>query len=82
LHVEPGLHAVNERGEVLGRVVNCSGISQETGWIELDGPASLSGLPDLDGDGRRGLRLAVIGPGDTLTLHSSRRAAAQTNQSE
>jgi hypothetical protein len=74
-HVEPGLHAVNERGEVVGRVVDCSSIDAETGWLDLDREIDPDAFPDLDGDGRRVARLAVIGPGDAVTLHRSRRAS-------
>jgi hypothetical protein len=72
--VEPGMTAVNEAGEAVGRVRTI-----KEGIAELSGKDSysLEDFPDTNGDGRRTCRFAVVGPGDRVILHSSVRLPAK-----
>ncbi len=67
--IEPGMTVVNEAGRVVGRIK-----SIKSGSAGLDTNAlTLRNFPDRNRDGRRTCRVMVVGPGDTLTLHTSLR---------
>jgi hypothetical protein len=62
---------VNEAHEPVGRVVSVG--EREIELEEAVGPVNPEHFPDRDGDGRRMIRLMVVGPGDKITLHRSWR---------
>jgi hypothetical protein len=66
----PGLTLVNERNEVVGKVAAVDGYE---GKLTFDRDISIDDLPDIDGNGRRSVRMMVVGPGDRVTLHRSAR---------
>ena len=67
--IQPGMTVVDEAGKVVGRVR-----SVEQGSARLtNGPLTLRSFPDRNRDGQRTCRVAVVGPGDRLTLHRSVR---------
>jgi hypothetical protein len=68
---EPGMTLVNEAGKAVGRIRSIGG---GTATLTRSG-LSLRDFPDHDGDGRRTCRIVVVGPGDTVTLHTSARMA-------
>ncbi|MGI6086648.1 MAG: heparinase II/III domain-containing protein [Kiritimatiellia bacterium] len=70
-YVEPGMTVVNEAHEPVGRVVSVG--EREIELEEAVGPVNPEHFPDRDGDGRRMIRLMVVGPGDKITLHRSWR---------
>ena len=62
---------VNEANEAVGRVV---AVGEREIELEIGGGSvALEDFPDHDGDGRRIIRLMVVGQGDKITLHSSLR---------
>jgi hypothetical protein len=67
---EPGMTLVNERGKTVGRIRSIDGGSATLTRSGL----TLRDFPDRDGDGRRTCRVVVVGPGDTVTVHTSARA--------
>jgi hypothetical protein len=70
-YVEPGMTVVNEANEAVGRVV---AVGEREIELEIGGGSvALEDFPDHDGDGRRIIRLMVVGQGDKITLHSSLR---------
>ncbi len=67
--IEPGMTVVNEAGKGVGRIK-----SIKSGSAKLDtNTLTLRNFPDRNRDGRRTCRVMVVGPGDTLTLHTSLR---------
>ena len=71
--LRPGVTVVNEAGRAVGRVRAVKAGWVKEGWITLDRKVRRRDFPDRDGDGRKSVRLMVIGPGDTLVLHQSAR---------
>ena len=68
---EPGMTLVNEAGKAVGRIQ-----SIDDGYATLNRSGlTLRDFPDRDGDGRRTCRVVVVGPGDTVTIHTSVRAS-------
>lgn len=61
---ERGMTLVNEADQPVGRLTDWD----DTGkvWQVAGRPLTLDDFSDADGDGRRQVRLAVVGPGDTL----------------
>ena len=69
--LEPGMTVVNEAGAVVGRIQETV---QDSGAATLTRKdARLEDFPDLDGDGRRTVRIGVVGPGDSAALHRAQR---------
>lgn len=68
---ERGMTLVNEAGQAVGRLADWDGSGKV--WQIEGGALSLEQFPDLDGDGRRQVRLAVVGPGDTLSTPGVQR---------
>jgi hypothetical protein len=71
VYPRPDLTLINERGEIVGKVAAVDGYA---GTLSFDRDVSMDDLPDVDGDGRRSVRMMVIGPGDRVTLHRSIRS--------
>jgi len=68
---ERGMTLVNEAGEAVGRLVEWAAGGGV--WLVAGEPLSLDRFPDLDGDGRRHVRLAVVGPGDVVSTPGVQR---------
>lgn len=66
--IEPGMTVVDETGHVVGRLKSVG-----TSTAELETAPGAAAFPDLDNDGRRTCHITVIGPGDTVNIHTSRR---------
>ena len=65
----PGMTMVDESGQVLGRLRSIDG-----GTLTLDRAAPRpAALPDVEGDGKRHVRVQALGVGDRITLHSAQR---------
>lgn len=65
--LEPGMTVVNENLKQVAKIVNIA-----DGKMTLDSPVTMEQFPDINGDGRRTIRVMVIGAGDTVTMHQSR----------